>query len=85
MARTVPTDASTIGASSTPVLLTVDEAARMLSLSRSKTYQLVAARELDVVHIGRSLRVPMDAVHELVARLRSGGPSSADPWAGESC
>jgi hypothetical protein len=35
-------------------------------------YELIAAGELETVHIGRAVRVLVDAVEEFVARLRSG-------------
>lgn len=54
------------------LLLTVSEAARMLGLGRSKTYELIAAGALEVVHIGRCCRVPVDAVEAYVDRLRRG-------------
>lgn len=40
------------------VLLRVSEAARLLSISRSTAYQLVAARAIPTVRIGRSVRIP---------------------------
>lgn len=49
-------------------LLRVDEAARRLSLGRSKTYELVATGELPVVHIGRAVRIPAAALSDWVAR-----------------
>jgi excisionase family DNA binding protein len=52
------------------LLLSVEEAAGALGIGRSKTYELIAAGELETVHIGRSLRVPVDAVHAFIERLR---------------
>jgi excisionase family DNA binding protein len=44
-----------------PVVLTVEEAARVLRISRSAAYRAVKSGELPVVRIGaRSLRVPRD-------------------------
>lgn len=54
------------------LLLSIEEAARTLGLGRSKTYELIAAGELEVVHIGRCARVPVDAVEAFVERLRQG-------------
>ena len=34
-------------------------------------YELVAAGEIGVVHIGRSVRVPVDALHAFVERRRA--------------
>jgi excisionase family DNA binding protein len=53
------------------LLLTVAEAATALGLSRSKLYELLAAGEVESVSIGRSRRVPREAVEEFVARLRA--------------
>lgn len=52
------------------LLLSVDEVARALSLGRSKTYELIAAGELEVVHIGRCARVLVESVEAYVERLR---------------
>ena len=38
-------------------LLRVEEAADALRLSRSKTYELIAAGEIRVIKIGRSVRI----------------------------
>lgn len=51
------------------LLLSVEEAARSLSIGRSKMFQLIAAGELEAVHIGRSTRVAVSALHDLLERL----------------
>lgn len=56
-----------------PMLLTVSDAARVLAISRSKMYQLVTTRELEVVHIGRLVRVPLSSLHRFIARLEATG------------
>lgn len=53
------------------MLLTIPDAARRLGIGRSKAYELVATGELEVVHIGRCVRVPVDAVENFVRRLRA--------------
>jgi excisionase family DNA binding protein len=40
-----------------PALLTIDEAARYLRLSRAKVYSMAARGELPSVKMGRSVRV----------------------------
>jgi len=55
------------------LLLTVPEAARALAIGRTTAYELIRAGELEVVHIGRCARVPLEAVQALVARRRAQG------------
>jgi len=56
------------------VLVTVEEAARRLALSRSVVYALIGRGELGSLKIGSSRRVPVDALDAFVARLA--GPLS---------
>jgi excisionase family DNA binding protein len=61
-----------------PRLLRVPEACERLRLSRGLVYQLIAAGELRVVHFGRAVRVPVEAIDELIARrLEDHGPDDA--------
>ena len=51
------------------VLLTVEEGAARLALSRSKVYQLLAAGELGSVRLGpRILRIPVAALDAWIER-----------------
>jgi excisionase family DNA binding protein len=52
------------------LLLTIPEVAESVGLGRSKVYELVAAGTIESVSIGRSRRVPRDAVVRFVTRLR---------------
>ena len=52
------------------LLLRVEEAADLLGLGRSKVYELLAAKQLESVSIGRSRRIPTDALERYVERLR---------------
>ncbi len=52
------------------VLLRVPEAAHMLGVGRSLTYELIAAGDLEIVHVGSVIRVPVDAVYAYVERRR---------------
>lgn len=54
------------------LLLSVEDAGRALGVSRSTVYELIGSGDLEVVHIRRSVRVPVDAVHDFVRRLRLG-------------
>jgi excisionase family DNA binding protein len=44
---------------SEPLLLRPTEAARLLGISRSNLYELLAAGEIPTIHIGRSVRIPL--------------------------
>jgi excisionase family DNA binding protein len=48
-----------------PLLLRVADAARLLSVSRSTMYQLVASGQVPVVRIGRSIRIPRAGLERL--------------------
>jgi excisionase family DNA binding protein len=45
-------------------LLTVNEVAMIMQVSRMTVYRLVHAGELPAVRVGRSFRVPESAVHD---------------------
>jgi len=51
------------------LLLSVEEAAWALGVSRSKTYELIAEGVLEAVHIGRSTRVRVAALQSFIERL----------------
>jgi excisionase family DNA binding protein len=51
------------------LLLTVAEAARALSLSRSKLYLMVSAGAIPSVQLGRSRRIRASDLEEFVAAL----------------
>lgn len=53
-----------------PLLLRVAEAAEVLALGRSKTYELIASGQLESVLIGGCRRVPAEALADFVKRLR---------------
>ncbi|MFF1411170.1 excisionase family DNA-binding protein [Streptomyces sp. NPDC058289] len=52
------------------VLLTVEEAARRLSIGRTTCFHLIGSGQLESVPIGRLRRVPAEAVTDFLARLR---------------
>ena len=52
------------------MLLRVSEAAESLGLSESKVRELIAYGELETVKIGRSRRIPYEAVESFIAQLR---------------
>jgi len=64
------------------VLLRPSEVAEILGIGRSKAYELCASNQLKVVRIGKSIRVPVEALHqwinEQMATDPSGGPEAND-------
>ena len=53
-----------------PLLLTIPEAAAVLAVGRTTLYELISDGQIGAVHIGRSCRVPADAIREFVAAKR---------------
>jgi excisionase family DNA binding protein len=49
-----------------PLLLTIPQAASVLAVGRTTVYELIAAGDLDVVHIGRAVRIPVHALRSFV-------------------
>ena len=52
------------------LLLTIDEAAEVIGISRRKFYDLLLTEEIELVSIGRSRRIPDDALGSYVDKLR---------------
>ncbi len=46
----------------TPLLLKVPEAAKLLQIGRDRIYELVASGRLPALHFGRTIRIPRDAL-----------------------
>ena len=57
----------TLEASIEPLLVRVEEAARLLSLSRSTIYEMLDTGELPSVRRGTARRIPVTALHAWVA------------------
>ena len=51
-----------------PLLVRVEEAARLLSLSRSTVYEMLDAGELPSMRWGAARRIPLDALRAWVAQ-----------------
>ena len=49
-----------------PLLLKVETAAKLLSLGRTKMYELIAAGDVPVIRLGRSVRVPTASLRQWV-------------------
>jgi len=54
-----------------PTLLTPEEAARFLNVSRTVLYQLISKNEIESIKLGRSRRIPVSALDDFVTRLRT--------------
>lgn len=54
----------------------IESAASKLDVGRSTIYELMASGELRSVKIGRSRRIPEDALQEYIKRLQSCGRSA---------
>jgi len=65
---------STSGVATLPEVLTAREAAAILRVGRNQLYQAVARGEVGAVRIGRSIRIPKQALLDLLA---AAGPPPA--------
>lgn len=68
-------DTAEVDVQRAPLLVTVHEAARRLSIGRSTIYELIKEGELETIHIGRSCRITVDTLDAFVARLREASSS----------
>ena len=69
-----PAGSSTSALATLPEVLTVREAAAILRVGRNQLYLAIARGELSAVHIGRSIRIPKQALLDLLA---TAGPPTA--------
>lgn len=53
-----------------------EEGAQILGVSRSRIFELMAAGEVETVQIGRSRRIPAEALERYVASLRRSSPAA---------
>jgi excisionase family DNA binding protein len=54
---------------SKPILVSVADAAQMLSIGRTAAWELVRKQKVKSVKIGRTRRVPIAAIQEYIQRL----------------
>jgi excisionase family DNA binding protein len=59
--------ALTTGPSPEPLLVSIEEAARMLGISHRMTIKLLDSKELRGLKVGRRRMVPVQAIHEFIA------------------
>lgn len=62
---------------SDPLLLTPEEAAKLLRVGRTTVYALIKAGDLHPVHIGRSCRLARAELERFIGRLQNPGPVAA--------
>ena len=62
---------------SVALLYKPEAAAAALGIGRSKLFELIAAGQIETVQIGRSRRVPAEALTQYVDRLRSSSAPAA--------
>ncbi len=55
------------------ILLTPAEATEVLAIGRSRIYEMLACGELPSLRIGRSIRIPAEALQEWVKAQQTGG------------
>ena len=53
-----------------PLAVRIPEAARMIGIGQSTLYQYVASGEIEIIKIGRSTVVSMDALRDFIERRR---------------
>jgi excisionase family DNA binding protein len=54
----------------TPLVLTVEQAAKRLGIGRTLMYALVGSGEVESVEIGRLRRIPVECLTDYINRLR---------------
>jgi len=52
-----------------PMLVTVDQVAKMLGIGRTTAWELIRRQKIKSVKIGRTRRVPIEAIQEYIERL----------------
>jgi excisionase family DNA binding protein len=54
-----------------PLLYTISEAATALRISRTKLYELLDSGDVESIHIGRSRKIPTEALRIYIDNLRA--------------
>ena len=62
-----------------PLLLTVEQAAKLCQISRGLAYDLISRGELPHIRLGRVLRVPRHGLEQWIAHQASVGLPSVPP------
>ena len=56
-----------------PLLLTVEEMASVLRIGRNPAYQLVKDGDIQSIRVGRSIRIPRNALIQFVENTQQSG------------
>ncbi len=64
------------------LLLTIPEACQSLRIGRTKLYGLIAEGELEIAHIGKSVRITTRSLEKFVSRKARRQPSLTAAGAG---
>jgi len=54
-----------------PMLFTVEQVAQILGIGRSTVFQLIKNDHIESIRLGRSRRIPVDAMQNYVDELRA--------------
>jgi excisionase family DNA binding protein len=73
-----PMSATTTATTSGPLTLTVEEAGRLLGISRGAAYRAAACGQIPIIRLGRRLLVPTARLHQLLG-LSDHHNSAVDP------
>lgn len=53
-----------------PICVRVNDAASMIGVGRTKLYELIAAGEVETAKLGKSTRITIASLHDLIRRQR---------------
>jgi excisionase family DNA binding protein len=59
-----------------PLLVSPRQALRLLDISNSSLYGLLRSGQLRSLHVGRSRRIPLEAIKEFVAKRLAANPAN---------
>jgi excisionase family DNA binding protein len=60
-----------------PIAVPALDGFRMIGVSKSKGYELIAAREIETFKVGRATRIPVASLEAFVARQLASRPMAA--------
>jgi excisionase family DNA binding protein len=59
-----------------PILVSPRQALRLLDISNSSLYELLRSGQIRSLHVGRSRRIPLEAIKEFVAKRLAENPAN---------